>query len=377
MNIGFVKETGKCERRVALTPSGVRRLVEHGHTVYFEHNAGAASKFDDEEYLAAGGKVNFSAAEVIGRAEILIKVGAPSETEYGLLHPEQTVLAFFHLAVSTRDAFHTLLEKHITAVGFEVIETIDGRLPVLAAISEIAGQMTVPIASHLLMTESGGRGILLGGAPGIPPAVVVILGAGIVGTWAAKTALGAGAQVIVLDNDTNKLRNILALFGDRVITGLADRSNTERMVSFADVLVGCVLIHGHKAPHLVTEDMVATMKPGSVILDISIDQGGCIETSRPTTLSQPTFLYKGVIHYCVPNMTANIARTASYALANASLPCLLKIADLGVEQALNQNLDLAKGVYTYRGQATNQVIAEIFSVPHVGLYSLVGETIWS
>ena len=377
MKIGITRELASGERRVALTPGGVRRLVEAGHAVYFEHAAGERSFYPDDEYLQAGAKQVFSAAEVWGRADLVAKVAAPTKAEYELLHPEQIVMGFFHLAVSPREAYQILLKKQVTAIGFEVIESMDGNLPVLSAISEIAGQMTVPIASHLLETESGGRGILLGGAPGIPPALVVILGAGIVGTHATRTAVGAGAQVIVLDQEINKLRRIHNEFGNRVATAMADRPTIERLVKAADVLIGAVLIHGGKAPHLVSEEMVRTMKPGSVILDISIDQGGCVATSRPTTLAQPTFVYSGVIHYCVPNMTANIARTATAALSHSSLPYLMRIANEGIDRALYHSPDLAKGVYTYNGQCVNPVIAEIFGAKPVEIYSLLGEQIWS
>lgn len=377
MNIGIVKEPAHVERRVALIPSNARALVEEGHSVYFERGVGEGSHFTDDEYLNAGARIAFSHDEALARTELLLKVSCPTLEELMTLRRDQTAMAFFHLAVAERRLFEELLKREITAIGYEVIETLDGRLPVLLPISEIAGQMVVYIAAHLLESDNNGRGVLLGGAPGIPPASVVILGAGEVGTWAAQTALANGAHVVVLDSEVNKLRRLMGRLGNRIVTSIADSYNIERAVRFADVLIGAVLIHGGKTPHLVTQKMVETMKPGSVIIDVSIDQGGSVETSRPTTLQQPTFVHNGVIHYCCPNLTANIARTASIALSNAHLPYAQEIAALGVEQALRKHLDLARGVYTYRGHCTREQIAEIFDVKHESLDTLTSAYIWS
>jgi alanine dehydrogenase len=243
-------------------------------------------------------------------------------------------MGFLHLATAPGSTIRALLERKVTAIGFEVIENDDGRLPVLTAMSEIAGPMSVQVAAHLLESHSGGRGVLLGGAPGIPPETVVILGAGTVGTTAARVALGLGAQVILLDAEVERMRAAQEAFQGRVTTLIADPPNIERAVGFADALIGAVLIHGKRAPVMVTRSMVAKMKSGSVIEDDSIDQGGCVETSRPTTLSDPTFVDQGVIHYCVPNMTANVARTATRVLKNAALPYIQAIAEQGVDAAL-------------------------------------------
>lgn len=377
MIIGFVKETSNIERRVALIPSNVRALTEEGHTIYFERGAGERSHFSDEEYVTAGARVAFSHDEVLTRSELLLKVLAPTQGELQDIRRDKTVMAFFHLAVAERPLFEKLLEKEITAIGYEVIEALDGSLPVLLPISEIAGQMTIFIAAHLLESGNSGRGVLLGGAPGIPPASVVILGAGQVGAWAAQTAAANGAHVMVLDSDVNKLRQLMSRLGNRIVTSVADTYNIERAVRHADVLIGAVSIHGGKAPHVVSQKMVETMKPGSVIIDVSIDQGGSVETSRPTTLAQPTFVYKDVIHYCCPNLTANIARTASIALSNASLPYLREIAALGTEEAVRKRLDLARGVFTYQGHCTREQIAEIFDVKYEPLDTLTSAYIWS
>ncbi|MDD5544314.1 MAG: alanine dehydrogenase [Acidobacteriia bacterium] len=377
MNIGFLKEPVHKEHRTALIPSNVRALVEEGHSVYFEQGAGEGSHFKDEEYLNAGARIAFSHEEVLTRSELLLKVSAPNEDELQVIRRDKTIMAFFHLAVAEKPLFEQLLEKEITSIGYEVIETLDGRLPVLLPISEIAGQMSVFIAAHLLESNNQGRGILLGGAPGIPPASVVVLGAGVVGTWAAETAAANGAHVMVLDSDVSKLRALMARDGNQLVTAVADSHNIERAVRHADVLIGAVSIHGGKTPHLVTQKMVGTMKPGSVIIDVSIDQGGSVETSRPTTLSQPTFTYNDVIHYCCPNLTANIARTASIALSNASLPYVRAIAEGGTEEALRKHLDLARGVFTYRGTCTREQIAEIFGAKFEPLDTLTHSFIWS
>ncbi len=377
MNIGFVKEPEEYERRVGLIPANVRALVEEGHSVYFEKGVGEGSHFTDEEYISAGAHISFSHEEVLRRAELLIQVTTPTLEELQSIRRNKTVMAFFHMAVAERPTFEELLNNEINSIGYEVIETVDGQLPVLLPISEIAGQMSVFIATHLLESSHSGRGILLGGAPGIAPASVVILGAGTVGTWAAQTAMANGAHVMVLDSDVQKLRTLMARLGNRIVTSVADTYNIERAVRHADVLIGAVLIHGGKTPHLVTQKMVDTMKPGSVIIDVSIDQGGSIETSRPTTLAQPTFLYNDVIHYCCPNLTANIARTASIALSNASLPYVREIATLGPEEAIRKHLDLARGVFTYQGHCTREQIAEIFGVKYESIDTLTSSYIWS
>ncbi len=355
MNIGVLTETTFCERRVALTPASVRRLAENGHRVHVEHGAGARSHFPDSSYALAGASIAFSAAEVIDRSELLVKVERTTPAESAQLHPRQTVMAFFHMALAERAEIQQFLEKSITTIGYEIIETPDGRLPVLESISEIAGQMSIAVAAHLLRSTSGGRGILLGGAPGIPPAQVVILGAGVVGSWAARTAAASGAVTLVLDNEVRKLRRLLAM-APGAVTGLADAETVREAVREADVLIGAVLLHGERTPHLVTRGMVEVMKRGAVIVDVSIDQGGCVETSRPTTLADPVFVSNGVLHYCVPNMTADIAHAASTALSQAALPYILEIAAKGVKTALDERRDLARGAYTAGGECVNPAL---------------------
>jgi alanine dehydrogenase len=357
MNIGVIRERGAFDCRVALTPAVIRRLAEAGHTVWVETGAGDGALFRDPEYIRAGAHIAYSPAEVIQRSELLAKISTPSAAEVGLCPPGLALMAFFHMAVAGRVLREELIDRRVTAIGCEVIQQEDGRLPVLAAISEIAGQMTVPIAAHLLRSNSGGRGILLGGTPGLPPAHVVILGAGTVGSWAAWAAVAAGARVTVFDIDPRRLRRLLEHVRT-VETCLADHDAIGSAVASADVVIGAVLVAGTKTPHLVTRAMVETMKHGAAILDVSIDQGGCVETSRPTTIAEPAFHYHGVTHFCVPNFTADLGRASSVAIAQAMLPYLLEIGRDGVEPALERCPDLARGVYTHAGRTVGSPLPE-------------------
>jgi alanine dehydrogenase len=363
LDIGIPLERSDAERRVALTPAGVDRLVRAGHRVFVERSAGAESRFGDDEYLAAGAQLSYTAEEVYGRADLLVKVLAPAAEEYGLLREDGALMCFLAPSVAPPEGFRTLLDRRVSAIAMEMIEDRLGNAPVLRAMSEIAGPMAIHIAAHLLATASGGRGVLLGGAPGIPPAAVVILGAGVVGTTAARTALGNGAQVTVLDSDVDRLRSIEAAVSNRVTTMLADEYHVSRAVQFADALIGAVMIRWGRTPHLVSESMVGSMKPGSVVVDVSIDQGGCLETSRPTSILDPTYVWGGVVHYAVPNMAANVARTATRALTNASLPYVLDMADRGVAEACMHDRGLGQGIVTARGRCLHPTVAERFHVP--------------
>jgi alanine dehydrogenase len=362
MDIGIPLEISNTERRVALTPAGAHALSQAGHRVWVQGGAGSASHFSDKEYSAAGAGIVYDAEEVYGRAGLVLKVASPVPSEYEMLHEGQILVCFLHPVAAPPEGFRRLVERRVAAVAMEMIEDDLHSAPVLDAISEIAGPMSIHLAAHLLESEGGGRGILLGGASGIPAATVVILGAGMVGTTAARTALGNGASVIVLDRDVSRLRRIDNFFWHRATTMIADTRSIERAVQFADVLIGAVLIRGERAPHLVTESMVRSMKPGSVILDVSIDSGGCVETSRPTTLIQPTYIRHEVIHYAVPNMTAGVARTASCALSIACLPFALALADGGLEACVS-NPALGRGLVTAAGRCLHPVIANQFDVP--------------
>jgi alanine dehydrogenase len=357
MNFGVIRERGADDQRVALTPPVVHRLVAAGHAVWVESGAGDGALFPDHDYIRAGAQIAYAPAEVIQRCDVLAKISRPSPTELALCPPGMVLLAFLHLAVADAGTYGTLIARRLTAIGCEVVQREDGSLPVLAAISEIAGQMAIPIAAHLLRSSSGGRGILLGGTPGVPPAHVVIVGAGTVGSCAARRACYAGARVTVFDVDPSPLRRLIDR-GLAVETRLADRDAIAAAVATADVVIGAVLVAGSRTPHVVTRAMVETMQPGAAILDVSIDQGGCVETSRPTTIADPTFQHRRITHFCVPNFTADLGRSSSTAIAQALLPYLLAIGNGGVDGALAHCPDLARGVYTHAGRPVHPWLQE-------------------
>jgi alanine dehydrogenase len=371
MQIGVPRESHRLEHRVGLTPHAVARLTREGHTVFVEKAAGLAARFSDREYEAAGAGIVYSGEEAYKRADIVCRVGVLSAEESDLLKPGLIICAFHHLAVTPREQVERLMRLGTTIIGYEIIRDRHGDRPILAAMSEMAGQMAVHIAAHHLQNEAGGRGILLGNVPGVAPPTVLILGAGSAGRSAARQALATGAHVIVVDEDLVKLRALSREFAGQVVTAVAGMAQLERFTAIADVLIGAVLIPGAHSPILVTERMVSGMKPGSVIVDLSIDQGGCVETSRPTTLDSPTFVVHDVVHYCVPNMTANIARTASRALANAVLPTLRDLLSKGLDGALRDDPGLAAGVYLYRGRMVNEEAGATLGIPSAPLDPLI------
>lgn len=372
MLIGVPKQRRPDEHRVALTPYAVSRLTRLGQTVMIEKDAGLASRFSNEEYEKAGAQIVYSREEIYRRGDVVCKVGALRADDLDLLKEESVVCAFHHLAVSPRSLVERLMELQATIIGYELIQDAAGDHPVLLPFSEMAGQMAVHIAANCLTIRAGGRGILFGTVPGIPAPTVLILGAGTVGRTAARYALANGARVIVLDEDLDKLRRVSLESRGEVETFVAGAERLDRLTAVADVVIGAVLIPGAKAPFLVTEDMVRAMKTGSVIVDISIDQGGCVETSRPTTLDKATFVVHDVVHYCVPNMTANIARTASRALADALQPYLLSIANKGLAGALQDDTGFGEGIYLYRGQMVNRQLAALLGIEAVPLNELTG-----
>jgi alanine dehydrogenase len=363
MFIGVPREDHRHEHRVGLSPSSVARLARRGHTVHLESGAGDGAHFSDRVYEEVGAQIVYRQEEVHRRADLVCRVGWVSVDELEMVKPGLALCGFHHLAVAPRAKVQRLLEIEATVIGYELIRDRENHRAVLPRVSEMAGQMAVQIAAHYLQTEVGGRGILLGNVPGVPPPTVLILGAGTVGRTAARLALDSGAHVILIDDALDKLREASHELGGRPVTAMANARNLGRYSVFADVVIGAVLIPGSRAPYLITEDMVKAMKPGSVIIDLSIDQGGCVETSRPTTPENPTFVAHEVIHYCVPNMTANIARTATRALANAATPFVLEMAEQGVESAIRDNPGLAAGVYVYKGKLVNQRIAEALELP--------------
>lgn len=358
MRIGCPKEIKPQEGRVGLTPAGVDALIRAGHQVYMEHNAGIESGFTDDEYRTVGAQIMGTPEEVYGIADMIIKVKEPLMPEYDLLREGQTLFTYLHLAPDPGQT-KALLNKKITAIAYETVQLADGTLPLLAPMSEVAGRLSVQIGAHLLESNCGGRGILLGGVTGVEKANVVIVGGGNVGLNAAKAAAGFGANVTILDLNIKRLAYLDDVFGGRVQTLLSNPYNIAHAVKNADLVVGCVLIPGAKTPKLVTEEMVKTMRPGSVLVDVAIDQGGSIETiDRITTHSDPYYIKHGVLHYSVANMPGAVPRTSTLALTGATLPYAVKLANMGAEAACKADKALLKGLNTYKGHITFKAVAE-------------------
>lgn len=354
MYIGIPKESRPFEYRVGLSPAGVEILAQAGHQIFVEHEAGKSAGFSDQEYERVGARIAYSAQEVFGRADFLLKIARPVPQELEWLNEGAILAGFLHLASSSQDQIDLLLEKKITALAYEQIKDAVGGLTVLRPFSMICGSMVSQFAARFLQTNRGGKGILLSGVPGVPPAEVVILGAGEVGTSAARAMLGAGAHVTVLDNNMAALEKISERL-QNVVTMFATPRNIERAIRYADVLVGAVLVSGQRAPILVTREMVRAMKPRSVIIDVSIDQGGCIETSRPTTHDNPIFIEENIVHYCVPNIPSVVARTASHVFVNSAIPYISEIADHGIETAIKQNAAIEAAINSHQGKLVHLV----------------------
>jgi len=347
VEIGVPAEILDQESRVGLTPAGVGALVSAGHRLTVQQGAGVASGFGDHEYERLGARLVTTAAEAWD-AELIVKVKEPQPSEYALMRPGQTLFTYLHLAANPR-LTDELLSRRIDAIGYETVQREDGSLPLLTPMSEIAGKMAVQIGAHLLEKQQGGRGVLLGGVPGVRPGSVVILGGGTVGTNAARVALGMGAMVTVIDVNIDRLRFLEGILHERLTTLASNRRNIYEAVRRAEVVIGAVLVPGARAPVLVSEEMVAAMAPGSVVLDIAVDQGGCIETIHVTSHSDPTYVLHDIVHYGVPNVPAAVPRTATLALSNATLPYVLELADAGLANAVRANRALARGVNTLRG----------------------------
>ena len=356
MRIGVPKEIKTHEYRVGLTPASVRELVHNGHEVVVETNAGEGIGCPDGAYRAVGATVLDNAAEVFANADLVVKVKEPQPGECALLRPGQVLFTYLHLAPDPAQT-QALIDSGVTAIAYETVTDAHGRLPLLAPMSEVAGRMSIQVGAHCLEKEQGGIGVLLGGVPGVPPGNVVILGGGVVGTNAARMAVGLGARVTVLDRSLARLAQIDELFGSRVQTAVANLNALEHYVLEADLLVGAVLVPGAAAPRLVSRQLVAGMRKGSVIVDVAIDQGGCIETARPTTHAQPTYVDEGVVHYCVTNMPGAVARTSAFALNNATLPFVLALADKGWVRAATEDPHLRAGLNVHRGQVTHAAVA--------------------
>ena len=373
MIIGVPRETHRHEHRVGLTPFAVARLVREGHSVVVEKKAGEKAHFEDADFAQAGAQIVYDPEEVYHRSDLVCRVGVLTSDDIDLLKPGSVIAGFHHLAVVPKPMVERLMELKTTLIGYEIIRDAEGDLPVLMPFSEMAGYMALQLGANYLRVDSGGRGILLGNIPGVPPPTILILGAGGVGRTAARQALACGCHAIVLDTDLGKLANLNRELMGKVVTLVGGAERLERYTAIADLVIGAVLIPGGKPPLLVTEDMVKGMKPGSVIVDVSIDQGGCVETSRPTDLEHPVFTKHGVIHYCVPNMTASIPRTASRGLASTALSFLSRIAAVGLPKALREDPGLAEGVYMYEGKMVHEVAAETLGIPHTPLEKLLKE----
>jgi alanine dehydrogenase len=355
--IGVPKEIKDMEGRVSMQPDGVAELVHHGHEVMVQAGAGDSAGFSDQEYGEAGARVVDEAGEVFEAADLIVKVKEPVPEEYDRFREGQQLFTYLHLAAD-KGLTEFLMDRKINSIAYETVETPDGLLPLLTPMSEVAGRMSVQAAAHHLESPQGGAGLLLGGVPGTPAAKVTIIGGGVVGTEAAKIALGMRALVSVLDISPKRLAYLSDIFEGRADLVIPNRARTAAYVKQADVVIGAVLVHGAKAPKLVSREMVASMRPGSVVADVAIDQGGCIETARPTTHSDPTYVEEGVVHYCVANIPGAVARTSTLALTSATLPYLIQIAEKGIEGAATDNEELAKGLSTLRGDLVSEPVAE-------------------
>lgn len=366
MKIGVPREIKDNENRVAMTPAGVEELVKSGHQVRVEAGAGEKSGIQDDEYHAAGAGLVATHEEAFD-ADMVVKVKEPLPSEYHLFRPDQILMTYLHLA-PLPELTRVLLDDRVVAVAYETIQTANGALPCLTPMSEVAGRMSVQVGAQYLEKVRGGRGILLGGVPGVPPAEVVIIGGGIVGTQAAKVALGMGAQVTIIDKSAERLRQLEDVLHGRIITVMSNRHNIERATRYADLLIGAVLVPGAKAPHLVTDAMVREMKPGAVIVDVAVDQGGCVETvDRATTHSDPIYVKHGVVHYAVANMPGAVPRTSTLALTNATLPYVLEMAGRGYRDAAQRNQALARGFNVCRGHIVYEAVARAHDLPFTPL----------
>lgn len=366
MVIGVPKEIKDHEYRVSLTPDGAATLCQRGHDVLVEASAGTGSGFGDDEYRKAGATIADSKVELFEQAELILKVKEPLVQECTLFRPGHLLFTYLHLA-AVPDVTKELLSRKITAIAYETTEAKGGSLPMLKPMSEIAGRMSIQIGARYLEKIHGGRGVLLGGVPGVEPGRVVVLGAGVVGAAAVRMAVGLGAQVTVINLDVEQLRGLDDQYHGRIVTRAASSTVIEEAVCSADLVIGAVLVPGAKAPKLVSRAMVSRMRPGSVIIDVSVDQGGCIETTRPTSHSDPVYLVDGVTHYCVANMPGIVPRTSTYALTNATMPYLVRLASEGVERAIHSDPGLAKGVNLKDGKVTHSGVAESHGLPFTPL----------
>ncbi|MBI2936335.1 MAG: alanine dehydrogenase [Chloroflexi bacterium] len=373
MIVGVPKEIKDLEFRVAIPPAAVEALCSAGHSVMIQTGAGQGSDFSNEAYLSAGAEVVADAVEVFRRADMIVKVKEPLPEELGLLRESSILFTFLHLAAGPHELLTTLLERRITAIGYETVQEPDGTLPLLVPMSQVAGRMAVQVAASLLQKDKDKEGVgkLLGGIPGVEPCHVIVLGSGVVSENAVQVAVGMGARATVLSIDNRGLRRLDQMFRGGIVTLALTQQTLREAIRDADVVISGVLSPGARAPKLVTRDMVKSMKPGSVIVDVSVDQGGTFETTRPTTHSKPTYIEHGVIHYCVTNIPGVVPHTSSIGLANVTLPYILKLANYGIPEALKKDVALARGVNTYKGYVTHLAVAEALGIEHKPLESLL------
>tara|TARA_B100001093_G_scaffold480318_1_gene510073 strand:+ start:175 stop:1293 length:1119 start_codon:yes stop_codon:yes gene_type:complete len=359
MRIGVPKEIKPQENRIGLTPESVKTLVSEGHEVIVENNGGYEAGFENDQYIKAGAKISHSAGDIFNEAEIIVKVKEPQKIEVDMIRENQIVYTYLHLAAA-KELTEGLIKSKSINIAYETVTDDNGRLPLLAPMSAVAGRMSVQAGAHCLEKNQNGRGLLLGGAPGVAGATVIILGGGVVGENAAIIATGMQAKVHIVDKSESRLKELKKMFGDKIIPEQSDKIDLNKLVSEADLLVGGVLIPGAEAPKLITKDMIKMMKRGSVIVDVAIDQGGCVETSKPTTHGSPTYIVDGVVHYCVANMPGGVPRTSTIALNNATLPFLVKLANKGYEKALSEDKNFLAGLNVYKGMVTYKAVADVF-----------------
>ncbi len=359
MKIGVPKEIKPQENRIGLTPESVKTLISEGHEVLVENNGGFEAGFENDQYLNAGAKIINNAADIFNDAEIIVKVKEPQKVEVDMIRENQIIYTYLHLAAA-RELTEGLIKSKSINIAYETVTDDNGRLPLLAPMSAVAGRMSVQAGAHCLEKNQSGRGLLLGGAPGVKGGTVVILGGGVVGENAAVIATGMQAKVHIVDKSEARLNQLVEMFGDKIIPEQSDNLDLNELVSEADLLVGGVLIPGAEAPKLVTRDMVKLMKRGSVIVDVAIDQGGCVETSKPTTHGDPTYIVDDVVHYCVANMPGGVPRTSTLALNNATLPFLVRLANKGYQKALGEDKNFLSGLNVCKGQVTYKAVADVF-----------------
>jgi len=370
MKIGLPKEIKDNEYRVGLTPAGVNALVNAGHEVFVQKSAGEGSGFPDEQYVKAGGKLLNTADEVWQTGDMIVKVKEPIAPEYPRMREDQLLFTYLHLAPEL-ELTKQMMDRKVTGVAYETITDHNGKLPLLTPMSEVAGRMSVQVGATYLEKMNGGKGILLGGVPGVPAANVMIIGGGVVGTEAAKMAVGLGARVTILDRDLNRLRQLDDIFLSKVQTMASSRYAIEEAIAHSDLVIGAVLVVGAAAPKLVTRDMLKLVPQGAVLVDVAVDQGGCFETTHATTHSNPTYYEEGVLHYCVANMPGAVPRTSTFALTNATLPYAIALAGKGFERAIAEDAGLKEGVNTYAGKCTYEAVATSQNIEYTPLDSLL------